>query len=134
MDSQELLANLDYVLLCFYKIIKVNRFLYRFIMVLHLISSFSLTRSLLVPYAFVSIGSIYCIILSSFELEAILLISSLKLLCLSLLNLGCVCNINCFLWKLYHFLILSMLFCFFLDGLCYSQVELLLNSFYNFWI
>ena len=97
MDSQELLANLDYVLLCFYKIIKVNRFLYHFIMVLHLISSFSLTRSLLVPYAFVSIGSIYCIILSSFELEVILLISSLKLLCLSLLNLGCVCNINCFL-------------------------------------
>ena len=103
MDSQELLANLDYVLLCFYKIIKVNRFLYRFIMVLHLISSFSLTRSLLVPYAFVSIGSIYCIILSSFELEAILLISSLKLLCLSLLNLGCVCNINCFFMKTLSF-------------------------------
>ena len=103
MDSQELLANLDYVLLCFCKIIKVNHFLYCFIMVLHLISSFSLTRSLLVPYVFVSIGSIYCILLSSFELEAILLISSLKLLCLSLLNLGCVCNINCFYEKIIIF-------------------------------
>ena len=56
-------------------------------------SSFSLTRSLLVPYAYVSIESIDCILLSSIELKAILLISSVKTLYLSLLNLYYVCNI-----------------------------------------
>ena len=61
---------------------------------LHVISSFSLTRSLLVPYAYVSIESIDCILLSFFALEAVLLISSAKALCLSLLNLCCVFNIN----------------------------------------
>ena len=56
-------------------------------------SSFSLTRSLLVPYAYVSIESIDCILLSSIELKAILLISSVKTLYLSRLNLCYVCNI-----------------------------------------
>ena len=56
--------------------------------------SFSLTRSLFVPYAYVSIKSTDCILLSSFELKAILLISSVKTLCLSLLNLRCVFNID----------------------------------------
>ena len=56
--------------------------------------SFSLTRSLFVPYAYVSIKSIDCILLSSFELKAILLISSVKTLYLSLLNLRCVFNID----------------------------------------
>ena len=78
----------------FWKIIKVNHFLYHFIILLHLISSFSFTRSFLVPYAYVSVESVDCILLSSFELKAILLISSVKTLCLSLLNLCCVFDIN----------------------------------------
>ena len=45
-------------------------------------SSFSLTRSLLVPYVYVSIESIDYILLSSFERKAIFLISSLKASCL----------------------------------------------------
>ena len=73
--------------------VKVNHFLYLFIMFLHLISSFSLTRSLLVPYPYVFIESIDFILLSSFKLKAILLISSVKTLSLSLLNLCCVFNI-----------------------------------------
>ena len=95
MYHQEFVANLDYVMLCFlFYIIKVNHFLYRFIILLHLISSFSLTRSLLVPYAYVSIETIDSILLLSLELKAILLISSVKVLCLSLLNICCVFNID----------------------------------------
>ena len=77
-----------YVFFC--NIIQVNRFLYRFIILLHLISSFPFTRSLFVPYAYVSIASIDSILLSSYELKAILLISPVKTLCLALLNLCCV--------------------------------------------
>ena len=84
----------SYYWMKFFTIIKVNQFLSRFIIFLHLISSFSLTRSLLIPYAYVSIRPIDCILLSSFELKAILLVSSVKILCLSLLNLCCVFNIN----------------------------------------
>ena len=42
----------------------------------------------------VSVESIDCILLSSLELKAILLISSVKTLCLSLLNLCCIFNID----------------------------------------
>ena len=77
----------------FCNIIKVNQVLYCFIILLYLISSFLLPRSLLIPYTYVSIESINCILLSSFELKAILLIYSVKTLCLSLLNLCCVFNI-----------------------------------------
>ena len=61
---------------------------------LHLITSFSLTRSLLVPYAYVSIESIDCILLSSFELKEALLIFLAKTLCLSLLILSGVFDID----------------------------------------
>ena len=95
IDDLEFVANLDYVLLCFLcNIIKVNHCLYRFIILLHLNSYFSLTRSLLVANAYVSIKSIDCILLTSFELKAILSISSVKTLCFSLLNLCCVFNID----------------------------------------
>ena len=46
----------------FCNIVKVNHFLYRVIILLHSISSFLLTRYLLVPYAYISIKSIYCIL------------------------------------------------------------------------
>ena len=95
MDGQEYLVNLNSVLLCFlFHIIKVNQFLYRYIILLNLVSSFSLTKSLLVPYAFFSIESFECILKSSFEIKAILLISSVKTLCLSFLIFCCVFNIS----------------------------------------
>ena len=59
-----------------------------------LVSSLSLTTPLFVPYAYVYIKSIYCILLSSFEFKAILLITSVKTLSPSLLHLYCVYNIN----------------------------------------
>ena len=48
--------------------------LYCCIILLHLISSFSHTIFLLIPYAYVSINSIDCILVSSSELKAIYLI------------------------------------------------------------
>ena len=72
--------------------IKFNHFLHPFILLLHLISSFSLTTYFLVPY--VSIESIDCILLSLSELKAILSISSAKTLCLSHLNFCCFFNID----------------------------------------
>ena len=79
MDDLEFVANLYYVLLCsllYYH--QINHLLYRFIILLHLITSFSLTRSLLVTYVYVCIESIDCILLPPFEFKAIFLISSVK--------------------------------------------------------
>ena len=76
---------LFYVFFC--HIIIVNYFLQYFIILLHLIPSFLLTRSLLVPYTWVYIESIDYILLLPLELWAILRISSVKTLCLSLVNL-----------------------------------------------
>ena len=55
--------------------------LYRFIMLLHLISFFSLTRTLLVPYVYVFIKSIDCVVLPSFYLKPISLVFLVKTLC-----------------------------------------------------
>ena len=44
---------------------------------------------LLIPYAYVSIESIDCIILSSFAIKKILLVNSVQTLYLSLLSLCC---------------------------------------------
>ena len=82
---------LFYVFFC--NIIKVKLFLYYFITLLELISSLLHTKSLFIPYTYGSIESIDCIILRWFELKAILLISSVKRLCFSLLSLCCVFNI-----------------------------------------
>ena len=120
----------------FYNIIKFNHFLYRFIIFLYLSSSFSLTRPLLAPYAYVSIELNDCILLSSFALNAILLISSGKTLHLSLLNLFCVFH-NDLLFLMIFLSVFKDYLCwfyFFLDNLFYHKVEMLLNSFYNFQI
>ena len=95
MNDQEFAANLDYVLLffLFFNIIKVNQF---FIILLRLISCFSLSRYFLVPHAYITIESIDWIFLSSSEIKTVLLISSVKTLYLSRLNLYCDCNINLF--------------------------------------
>ena len=117
----------SYFFLC--NIIKVNKFLYSFIILLHLISSFLLTKSLLVPYGYISIESIDCILLSLFELRAVLLISSIKSLCLSLLDLCRVFNISLLFFM--NSLRLSTSIFFFLNGLFYFQFELLLNRSYS---
>ena len=131
MDDKEF----ELFLLSFpYNVIKVDHFLYRFIILLHHISLLSLTKFLLVPYAYVSIESIDCILLSSFELKAILLIYSVKTLCLSLLNLCCVFNISFYflriLFNLFSNYLLEVYFL--LNGLFYFQFALLLNSLDNF--
>ena len=107
--------------------------MYCFIILLHLISSFSLTRYLLLSYAYVSIKSIDRVLLSSFEVNVMLLVSSVKTWCFSLSILCCVFNLDLlFLMNsLWFFLGLSMLI-FFLDILLYYQLELLSNNFYNF--
>ena len=88
---------------------------------------------------YVSIKSIDCVFLSSFEFKAILLklCIILEILCFSLLNLCCIFNIDLlFFYKFFliFFNILCINLLFFLHGLLCSQVELLLNSFYNFQI
>ena len=73
----------------FCNIIKVKIFV-----LFYYIVRFNFLKSLFIPYAYVSIESTDCILLSSLELKPILLISSVKTLCLSLLNLCCVFNIS----------------------------------------
>ena len=81
----------------------------------------------------VSTESIDCILLSSFELKAMLLISSVNTLCFLLLNLCCVFNIsllffmNCLLFSQKLFTLID----FFLHGLFRFQAELFLKSVYN---
>ena len=106
MDDQEFVAYLNYVLSFL-----LNHCLFRFIILLHLISSFSISRSLLVLNVYVSIESAECILLSSFDLKIILLTSSVKTLRFSLLNLYCcVFNIDLlsFINSLWFSLILPM--------------------------
>ena len=106
--------------------------LYHIITLLHSISCFSLNRSLLVPYSYFSIESIDYILLSSFELKAILIISSVKALCCSIYALFLIL-IYCFLWILYDLYKDHLCqFYIFLDCSFYSRAELCLNSFYNF--
>ena len=120
MDHQKFEANVDYALLFFFFMISKLSFLYCLIILLHLITSFSCTRSLLVPYAYVSIESVDWILLSSFKLNAILLISSVKT-CLSFwIFTVCLILIYCFLRVLYDFL---RQFDFFLDFLFYLKLN-----------
>ena len=117
-----------YVFLC--NIIKVNHFLNRLIKLLPLILSFLLTFP--VPYAHVCIESIDFILLSSFELKAILLISSVKTLYLSLLIFFCVFNFDLlFLMNSSWFFKTIYSNSIFSENLFYCQVELLLKYFYN---
>ena len=113
MDDQVFLANLDWFLLCLLFWLKPT-FLYLFITMFHLISSFLHTKSLFIPYAYVSFKSINWYFLSSFELKAILLISSVQTLCFSLLNLFCDFNVNLlfmnYLWSFLRVSTLALLF------------------------
>ena len=131
MDCQELQANLD---CSFMSSLIASSKLITFVSLYYIVTfniSFSLTRSLLVPHAYVSIKSVDCILSLSFEPKAIL-IPSVKTFCLSILNLCCVFNID-LLFLINCLIIFSIMSIYlFLDGLFYFQVELLLNSFYNF--
>ena len=70
--------------------------------------------------------------LSNLTIKAILLVSSVKTLYLSLLNFAVfLILIYCFLRILYDFFWHYLCRFFFLDGLFYSHVELLPNSLYN---
>ena len=118
-----------YVLFC--NIIKVNHFcialLYCFILSLlycFIIATFNLFFFTYKSFAlYGTTAAFYKIPLSSFELEATL-ISSVKTLCLSILNLCCVFNISLFFLFLFFFSKLS-----FFSRWVISL--LLLNSFYN---
>ena len=78
----------------FCSIVKVNYFLFCLIILLYLVSSFLHTSSLLVPYTYISIESIDCILLSSLALYVILLTSSVNTLSFLLLNLRRDFNID----------------------------------------
>ena len=104
VDIRKVVPNLDYVVLCFLfvNIIKFNNFC--MILLYYYIWSFlfHFTRSLAVPYAYESNDFI---LLPSFEVKIILLISPIRTLWRSLLNLCRVSNINSlffFLWNLYE--------------------------------
>ena len=89
IEDQEFVANLDYFFYVFFcNIVIVNHFLYCFIILLHLFFFLCITSSF-VPYVYVSIESIDCIILSSLALNAIMLTSLVSPLCLPLLDLCC---------------------------------------------
>ena len=95
MDDQELQPISIMLFYVFFgNIVKVNHLLYYFIILANLISTFLHTRSLLVPSAYASTGSVGCILLSSLALNAVLLPSSVNTLCFSLLNLCCDFNIS----------------------------------------
>ena len=98
---------------------------------LHLFSFSTHTKSLFIPYAYVSFKSIDFILLSYFKLGTILLISSVKTLGLLLLNLCGIFNTN--LLFLMNCQSLSISISFLRNGIFffYSQFQLLLNSSYN---
>ena len=101
IDSQEFLDTLDIFFYLFvYHIIKDNHFLYRFV---------------ICCIGYVSIESIDWILISSFELNTSLLISSVKTLFLSLLNLCFVFNFDLlfFMTSSWLFLRLYVLILFF---------------------
>ena len=110
VDIKKVVPNLDYAVLCFLfvNIIKFNNFCMILLYCNIWPFLFHFTRSLVVPYAYESNDFI---LLPSFEIKIISLISPIRTLCLSLLNLCRVSNINSFfcLWNLYdNFLWVSM--------------------------
>ena len=106
-----------------------------FVILLRLIFSFLHIRPLVVPYAYVSIEPIHCIILSSFELKAILLISSVKRLCLSLLSLCCVFSISLlfFMNSFWSSLRLSTSIFFFLKKFIFLSIWAVSKQFLKSW-
>ena len=123
----------------FCNVIKLNNFLHCFIILYHLCFSFLHIKSFIVPYVYVSTESIDCIRLSSFELKAVLLISSEEIFCLSLLNLCCVYNITFLFFKnsLWFFLRLAVLTFFMADFIfklsCFKTVFIIFEFIFSFY-
>ena len=103
--------------------------MYRFIILIHLISSFLHNRFLFVPCAYVSIESVDCILLSSFELKTILLTFSVNTLSFSILNLCCSFKIDLLFFMSSSWSSLRLYS--FQNSLFYFEFELILSSFYN---
>ena len=135
MDVQAFVANLHYVLLYF---LLQHHQSQSFFVLLYYISTFNIsflfTKSLLFRRVYVSIESNDYILLSSLKLKAILVICSVKSMRFLSSNLSCIFNIDLFCFsKLFNIIYVNLVF-FLEDNLFYSQVELLVNSFYNFQI
>ena len=113
----------------FCNIIKSNDFLYHSIIFFRLIFSFSFTRSLL-AHVYISIELIDCILLSSFEIRIILLISSVKHYAL---HFQIFAVFLILIYSFYEFFLIfrtpHATFTCFLHNLFFSQFEL---SFYRF--
>ena len=119
MDDMKFDANLGYFLLCFFcNITIVSQFFHCWIISIHL---FSFLCSLFVPYAYVSVESMDCVLLSSLAINLILLTPSINTLCFSLLNLCCDFNINQLFFE--FFMIFSVL--------THFHVDLLKDKFYS---
>ena len=105
--------------------------MYCFVIFFHLISSVLHTRSFFVPFAYVSIESIDCILSSSLVLSGTLLTFPVNTSYLLLLNICCDFNINVlfFMNSLRFPLCASTLF--FYLFFFYVQVGLHLNNVYN---
>ena len=120
MSDQGFPTSLNYVHVSFCNIIKVNHFLHCFIIFLYLVFYLLHIKFLLVPYAYAFPKVIDCILLSSLELNAILLTPLIKILCLSLLNSCCVFKVFLFFLFFYEFLMIFFkticitLFCWFI--------------------
>ena len=129
MDGQEFFCQFG---LCsfmpsFVMYLKLN-ILYCFTVLLHLMFSFLHIRYFLVLYAcFHRINWLH----SSIKFKVILLISLVKTLYLSLLNLYCVSNISLFFTNSLSSLRQSIRISSFFNSLFYIQFEMFLNIFHN---
>ena len=114
----------------FCNIIKVMGFLYLFIIFFHLIFSFSFARSLLVAHVYISIELIDCILLSSFEIRVIWLISAVKHYAFHFQIFAVFLILICCFYEFFLVFRTPHATCTcFLHNLFFSQFEL---SFYNF--
>ena len=108
--------------------------MYRLIIFLYLITAVSLTRFLLVPYAYAFLSNqLIAFFYYHLDLKQIYLFYSVKALHLSLLNVCCIFNIDLFflmncLWPFLKTILVSLIF--FQDNLFHFQ--LLLESSYDF--
>ena len=101
---------------------------------LHLISSFFHTRSLLITYSYVSMESIDCILLPLLALISISLSSSVSIFCFSRQNLCCNLNFNLLFYMSSWWFCLSFstsILYFFLLFYFIFKVKFHLNNAYN---
>ena len=99
IDDQEFVANLDYILLFVFSITSSKLIIFCIVLLYFITLHYSLLWHLL-NLCFCSFHIYICFyqidsfLLLSFELKVIWSMSSVKILCLSLLNLCCVFNVD----------------------------------------